>query len=425
VTEPVSPSPGPVGTHLVGHRHVPTGWRLVLVIGGLSIFGPLCIDMYLPALPRISRDLHASTSAVQLSITACLIGIAIGQLVIGPISDREGRRRPLLIGIGAFVLSSLSCLLVKNVYALDGLRFVEGMGGAAGIVIARAIVRDLFEGVTAARFFSTLLLVTGLGPILAPQLGAEILRFTTWRGIFVSLAIIGTILFVTAFWSAPETLPPERRHTGGLRSTAQSLSVVLRDRSFVSYALVSSLGFSAILAYIAGSPFVLQDIYHLSPQVFGLVFAMNAAGMVLGAQINGHLVGRLGSGVLLSFGLIVMSAAGSAFVVAVTTHRFGLAAVLPSLFALLFGLGFVSPNAMALAMQNHPNAAGVASALLGSCQFLFGAAVAPIVGIAGNHDATPMGIMMVGLAAAALVLRFAAPRRAEVHVAAVEAVPVP
>jgi DHA1 family bicyclomycin/chloramphenicol resistance-like MFS transporter len=398
---------------------------LVLVIGGLSVFGPLCVDMYLPALPRISRDLHAGTSAVQLTITACLIGIAIGQLVIGPISDREGRRRPLLIGIGAFIASSLACLLVSNVYVLDGLRFVEGMGGAAGIVIARAIVRDLFEGVTAARFFSTLLLVTGLGPIVAPQIGAEILRFTSWRGIFVALAIIGTALFVTAFLKAPETLPPERRHTGGLRSTMHSLSVVGRDRFFVSYALVSSLGFGAILAYISGSPFVLQDIYHLSPQVFGLVFAMNAGGLVLGAQINGHLVRRLGSGVLLTFGLLVMSAGGTAFLVAVTTHWLGLAAVLPSLFTLLFGLGFVGPNAMALAMQNHPTAAGVASALLGSSQFLFGAAVAPIVGIAGNHDAAPMGITMVGLAAAALLLRLTLPRHTTAPRPAVEPLAVP
>jgi DHA1 family bicyclomycin/chloramphenicol resistance-like MFS transporter len=389
------------------------------------VFGPLCIDMYLPALPRISRDLHASTSAVQLTITACLIGIAIGQLLIGPVSDREGRRRPLLIGIGAFIASSVACLLVTNVYVLDGLRFVEGMGGAAGIVIARAIVRDLFEGVTAARFFSTLLLVTGLGPIVAPQLGALILRFTSWRGIFVALAIVGSVLFVTAFWKAPETLPPERRHTGGLRSTMQTVAVVCRDRAFVSYALVSSLGFGAILAYISGSPFVLQDIYHLSPQVFGLVFAMNAMGLVLGAQINGHLVRRLGSGVLLTFGLLVMAAGGTAFLVAVSTHRFGLAAVLPSLFALLFGLGFVSPNAMALAMQNHPRAAGVASALLGSSQFLFGAAVAPIVGVAGNHDATPMGVMMVALAAAALVLRFSLPRRSGAVIVVPDAVPVP
>jgi len=416
--------PGPTDAAATGHARVPKGWRLVLVVGGLSIFGPLCIDMYLPALPQISRDLHAGTSAVQLTLTACLIGIALGQLVVGPISDREGRRGPLLVGIGAFVLSSTACAFVSNVYLLDGLRFVEGMGGAAGIVIARAIVRDLFEGVTAARFFSNLMLVTGLGPIVAPQIGAEVLQFTSWRGIFLALAVVGAGLFVTALTKAPETLPAERRHTGGLHATAQIVGRVVRDRSFVGYALVSSAGFGAILAYISGSSFVLQDIYHLSPQMFGLVFAMNAVALVVAAQINGHLVHRLGSGALLTFGLLVMAAGATSFLLAVSTHWLGLAAVLPSLVALLFGLGFVSPNALALAMQNHANAAGVASALLGSLQFLVGATVAPIVGVSGNHDALPMGFVMVGLAGAAILLRFSLPPRSSVSVAT-EMLPVP
>ena len=389
---------------------MPRGWRLVLIIGGLSIFGPLCIDMYLPSLPRISRDLHASTSTVQLSITGCLVGIAVGQLVIGPISDREGRRSPLLVGICIFVLSSLACALVSSIYLLDGFRFAEGFGGAAGIVIARAIVRDLFAGATAARFFSTLMLVTGLGPILAPQIGAEILRVTSWRGVFLALAIIASVLLLTALLKVPETLPLERRRPGGLRSTIRTLSKVGRDRSFVGYALVGSLGFGAIFAYIAGSPFVLQDIYGLSPQVFGLAFALNAGGLVLGAQINGHLVRRLGSGPLLSFGLIVMAAGSLTLLGAVCTRWGGLAAVLTSLFVVLFGLGFLNPNAMALAMQSHPDAAGTASALFGSAQFLIGAAVAPLVGVAGNHNAIPMGIVMAGLTAGAVAVRLIVPR---------------
>ena len=389
--------------------HVPRGWRLVLIIGGLSIFGPLCIDMYLPSLPRISRDLHASASAVQLTITGCLIGIAIGQLLIGPISDRQGRRRPLLVGIGAFVISSLACSLVSSVYQLDGLRFLQGLGGAAGIVIARAIVRDLFEGPIAARFFSTLMLVTGLGPILAPQIGAEILQVTSWRGIFLTLAVIASVLFVTALVKVPETLPPERRRAGGLRSTLRSMSTVGSDRSFIGYALVGSLGFGAIFAYIAGSPFLLQDIYGLSPQVFGLAFAMNAGGLVLGAQVNGHFVRRLGSGPLLTFGLIVMAVGGLVFLGAVCTHWGGLVAVLPSLFAVLFGLGFLNPNAMALAMQNHPESAGTASALFGSAQFLLGAAVAPLVGVAGDHNAIPMGIVIAGLTMGAVAVRLMLP----------------
>ncbi len=196
------------------------------------------------------------------------------------------------------------------------------------------------------------MLVTGVGPILAPQIGAEILQFTSWRGIFLALALIASVLLVTALFKTPETLPPERRRAGGLRSTMHILAIVSSDRSFVGYMLVSTLGFGAIFAYIAGSPFVLQNIYGLSPQIFGLVFAMNAVGLVLGAQINGHLVRRLGSRSLLTFGLIVMAFGATIFLGAASTHWLGLSAVLPPLFMLLFGLGFVSPNAMALAGEN-------------------------------------------------------------------------
>jgi len=393
---------------------------LVVVIGGLSIFGPLCVDMYLPALPRISRDLGVSTSAIQLTLTGCLVGLAIGQLVIGPISDRVGRRRPLLAGIGVFVVSSAICPLVSNVYLFDGLRFVEGFGGAAGIVISRAIVRDLFSGPAAARFFSTLVLMTGLGPILAPQLGAEVLRVSSWRGIFLTLAMIGAALFVAALLRTPETLPSERRRAGGLRSAVGGLGEVVRDRTFIGYALVATLGVGAIFAYIAGSPFVLQNVYGLSPQIFSLAFAMNGVGLVLGAQINGHFVYRIGSGRLLTVGLACMAVGGGVFLSAVWTHLFGLAAVLPSLFVLLFGLGFVTPNAMALAMHNHPNAAGLASAIMGSAQFLTGAAIAPVVGIGGNRDPIPMGLVMIGLAGMAVLVRFTVPKRVPVGAMAIE-----
>jgi MFS transporter, DHA1 family, multidrug resistance protein len=384
---------------------MPRGWRLVLIVGGLSIFGPLCIDMYLPALPRISGDLHASTSSVQLSVTGCLIGIALGQLLIGPISDRKGRRGPLFLGLGLFILSSLACSAVSSAYLLDAGRFVQGVGGAAGIVISRAIVRDLFEGPTAARFFSTLMLVTGLGPIIAPQLGAVILRFTTWRGIFLALAIAGSVLFAIAFVKVPETLPVKRRHSGGMRSIVATMAEVGRDRIFVGYAVVATLGFGAILAYISGSTFILQGIYGISPQLFGAIFGLNAAAMVIGAQINGHFVHRLGSGPLLSLGLIFMSSGSALFLIAVSTNWGGLGVILPALFILLFGLGFVGPNAMALSLQNHANSAGSASALLGSGQFLFGSGLAPLAGIGGSHDALPMGILMVVLAGGATVIR--------------------
>lgn len=386
---------------------VPQGWRLVLVIGSLSIFGPLCIDMYLPALPRISTDLHASTSAVQFSVTGCLIGIAAGQLIIGPISDQRGRRSPLLFGLLLFIGSSIACSLVSSTYLLDVFRLLQGLGGAAGIVIARAIVRDLFEGPTAARFFSTLMLVTGLGPIIAPQLGAFILRFTSWRGIFLVLAVAGGILLVIALIKVPETLPVERRHTGGLRQTVRTMVRISRDKTFVGYTAVVSLGFGAILVYIAGASFILQGVYGLSAQVFSVVFGINAAGMVIAAQINGRFVHRHGSAWLLTRGLSLMAAGSAIFLVAAGTHWGGLAVVMPALFIVISGLGFVGPNATALALQNHADAAGAASALLGSVQFLFGALIAPLAGVAGNHNALPMGILMVVLAGGAIAVRLA------------------
>lgn len=380
-------------------------WRLVLVIGGLSIFGPLCIDMYLPALPEISRDLQASPSAVQLSLTGCLVGIAVGQLVVGPISDRAGRRRPLLVGIVAFVASSLGCAAVTDVYALDALRLVQGLAGAAGIVIARALVRDLFSGAQAARFFSALMLVTGLGPILAPQLGAAILHVTSWRGIFVSLALLGTVLLAVAYWKVPETIPPAARRAAGAGSAARTLSSVVRDRTVLGYALVGSLAFGALFAYVAGSPFVLQDVYGLSPQLFGVAFAANGIGLVVGAQVNGHLVHRMGSDRLLTMGTLVMAAGGLALLFAVSTGWGGLAAVLPALFVLLFGAGFINPNALTLAMHHRPDAAGSASAVFGCAQFLLGAAVAPLVGLGGRHDALPLALVVAGLTASVASLR--------------------
>ncbi len=406
LTDPDASSGGAADIDPAHGPRLPRGWRLVPVIGGLSIFGPLCIDMYLPALPRISTDLHASTSSVQVTLTMCLIGIAVGHLVIGPVSDGLGRRRPLLGGLAAFVASSLLCSIVTNVYLLDALRFVEGFGGAAGIVIARAIVRDLFDGARAARFFSTLMLITGLGPILAPQIGAEILRVASWRGIFIGLAIIGSVLLVSAFLNVPETLSSEMRHKGGTRSVIAALAVVGRDRSFVRFALVMSLGFSAIVAYIAGSPFVLQGIYGLSPQMFGLAFAMNAAGLVIASQVNGRLVHKLGSNRLLGFGLIVMSIGGIVFLISVWTRWLGLPIVLPALFVMMSGLGFVGPNSIALAMQHHPRSAGSAAALLGCAQFLLAAVIAPVVGVAGNRTAVPMGLVIAGLTLGAVAIRF-------------------
>jgi DHA1 family bicyclomycin/chloramphenicol resistance-like MFS transporter len=399
--------PGEASTPLwrrTPHR-VPTGWRLVVVVGGLSVFGPLCIDMYLPGLPNISRDLHASASAVQLTLTACMVGIAVGQLLLGPISDRLGRRPPLLAGLAAFVASSVACGFAPNIYALAGFRLIQGVGGAAGIVISRSIVRDLHSGLALVRFFSTLMLVTGLGPILAPQIGSWALSFTSWRGIFLVLAGFGATLLVIAWWRVPETWPHHLRPSGRLWTALAPMASVARDRVFLGYALACGLGMGGMFAYIAGSSFVLQNVYGLSPQIYGIVFALNAVGLIIGAQVNGRVVGRIGSSALLTSGLAVMAACGAVLVVIVMSGGAGLTGVIAALFVAMFAWGFVGPNAVAMALERYPQAAGAASAVLGSFQFLVAAVAAPLAGVGGTSDALPMAVLILILPAAGLGCR--------------------
>ena len=376
--------------------------RRLLILGGLVAFGPLSIDMYLPGLPQLAGDLGAGASATQLTLTACLAGLALGQLVAGPLSDRFGRRRPMLAGVGAYALASLLCAAAPSVQVLTGMRFVQGLAGAAGIVIARAVVRDLHSGAAAVRFFSLLMLVTGTAPILAPVLGGQLLAVTTWRGIFVVLAVIGSAVLLAAALGLRETLPPERRSPGGPLSVAVTFRHVLADRRFLGYALASGLAFGALFAYVSGSPFVLQGIYGASPQAFSAIFAVNSVGLVLASQVNGRLAGRVDAYVVLRAGIAVMGLAGLALV-AVVEAGLGLAAVLPALFVMVSGMGIVIPNSTALALSDHAETAGSASALLGVMQFAIAAAVAPLPGILGTGTALPMAVVMAALPVAGLV----------------------
>jgi len=376
--------------------------QLVFILGALSAFGPLSIDMYLPALPSLSRDFSTGASQVQLTLSACLLGLALGQTIAGPISDALGRRRPLLVGLTAYALASLLCVVAPSVFALVVLRFIQGVAGAAGIVIARAIVRDLYSGVAVARFFSLLMLVNGLAPILAPLFGGLLLRFTSWRGVFIVLAIIGTLLVLAAATGLSETLPPDRRQSGGVRATITTFRQLLTNRFFVGYALSCGLAFGAMFAYISGSPFVLQDIYGLSPQLFSVLFGMNAFGLMLAGQVNGRLVSRVPPVRLLATGLTATAIGGAALLGVVTIGGLGLLGVLPSLFVVVSSLGFVLPNAAALALSGHPRTAGSASALLGVLQFAIGAIAAPLVGVSGTRTALPMSVVMAALGVSAL-----------------------
>jgi MFS transporter, DHA1 family, multidrug resistance protein len=379
----------------------PTHGQLVVLLGALSTFGPLSMDMYLPGLPAMARDLSAPAWAAQLTITTSMLGLAGGQLVAGPISDAFGRRRPLLVGLAAYMATSLLCAMAPNVWMLLLLRLGQGCAGAAGIVIARAVVRDLHTGVEAARFFAMLMLVAGLAPILAPLVGGELLHVTDWRGIFVVLGAIGALLLLAAWWLLAETLEEHDRHGGGLVATLGVFGGLVRDRTFMGYVLSAGLTFAAMATYIAGSPFVLQDIHGVSPQLFSVLFALNAGGIMLASQVSRALVGRHGPRRLLDAGVAIGAAGGAGVLVSVVAGL-GLGGLLPSLFVMVSSIGLVLPNAAALALADHPRTAGSASALLGLAQFAIGAMAAPLGGVAGSHTALPMGIVMAVLSGAGL-----------------------
>jgi DHA1 family bicyclomycin/chloramphenicol resistance-like MFS transporter len=370
--------------------------RLIFILGALTAFGPLSIDMYLPGLPDLAATLDAPAWAAQLTLTACLAGLALGQIVAGPLSDRLGRRAPLLAGVSAYAGASLLCALAPSVYALVGLRFVQGLAGAAGIVIARAVVRDMYTGREAARFFSMLMLVNGAAPILAPVLGGQVLEVTSWRGVFVVLAAIGVLLAAAAALGLPETLDAARRHPGGVGATLRTFGRLLADRGFLGHALACGLSFGAMFAYIAGSPFVLQEIYGASPQLFSVMFAANALGIVAASQLNRVLIGRFEPRAIMVAALGVQALAGVTLLVAVAVGT-GVWPVVVLLFAVVSSLGLVMPNATALALADHPDVAGSASGLLGVMQFIVGATTAPLVGVAGTDTALPMAMLIAAL----------------------------
>jgi DHA1 family bicyclomycin/chloramphenicol resistance-like MFS transporter len=380
---------------------LPSKPLLIVILGSLVAIGPLSIDMYLPGLPEITRSLDATAASVQLSLTACVAGLAAGQLLAGPLSDRFGRKRPLVAGLVTYSGVSLLCALAPTVAALIGLRFLQGLAGGAGIVIGRAVVRDLYSGAQAARLFSSLMLVTGLAPILAPVLGAQILNVTDWHGIFVVLAALSAAIVTLAAIALPETLPQQRRDPGG--HTLQTMRHLLAQRNFLGYALTAGLAFGALFAYISGSPFVLQDIYGLSPQAFSFAFGANGLGLVIGSQINARLVTHYGPAYLLRRALLVIVVAAAALVV-VTTADLGVWPVIACTFVVMSTLSFVMPNSTALALAEHGAVAGTASALLGVTQFLIGGLAAPLVGIGGTGSAIPMAVVMLSLASGAVLV---------------------
>jgi DHA1 family bicyclomycin/chloramphenicol resistance-like MFS transporter len=375
---------------------------LLVLLGALSGLTPLSIDMYLPALPSLTRDLHTTSSATQLTLAALLVGLATGQLVAGPFSDRLGRRPPVLAGLAAFIVASIGCALAPNVTFLIGLRFLQGFAGAAAVVIARAVVRDLYEGIGAVKAFASLMLVTGTAPILAPILGAQVLRLTSWRGVFVVLAVAGALL-LTAVWRAlPETLEPDRRTDGGLVHTLRVFALLLRDPGFAIPTLAGGAGFAAMFAYIGGSPYVLQEGHGLSPQAYSAVFGVNAFVLIGLGQVSSRVVRRTGSRALLLTGAAI-SATGAVILLISTLADLRLVFVLLGLLLVAGAVGLASPNAMALALADHGDHAGAASALLGLTQFILGAVAAPLTGLGNASSGAPMAVTIAVASSVSLV----------------------
>jgi DHA1 family bicyclomycin/chloramphenicol resistance-like MFS transporter len=374
------------------------GLLVTLVLGGLTALPPLSMDMYLPALPQVSDALHSNSATVQLTLTACLAGMALGQLLVGPLSDRFGRRRPLLAGMVVYVLATAVCALAPSAPLLVGFRLVQGLAGAAGIVISRAIVRDLYDGVEMARFFSTLMLISGVAPIVAPVIGGQILRLTDWRGVFVVCTAIGVLLTAVVWRSLGETLPPQDRHSGELAGTFGAFRRLLADRAFTGYVAAGSFAFAALFTYVSASSFVIQDVYGASPQTFSLLFGLNSIGIVGMGQLNGKvLVGRVDLDRVLVVGLALITAAGAMLLVFVS-GVFGPASlpeVAASLFVMMASMGLVLPTTNTQALLRTKRNAGAASALIGTSSFLVGAVISPLAGVAGDGTALPMAITIV------------------------------
>ncbi|WP_203248211.1 multidrug effflux MFS transporter [Sporosarcina beigongshangi] len=376
---------------------------VILILGSLTAFGPLSLDMYLPALPIVAEDLQATTSLAQLSLTACLLGLAIGQLIFGPLSDIRGRRKPLVLTLIIYAIASVLCAFSPSIWVFIGLRFVQGLTGAAGIVIARASARDMYSGTELTKFIALLALVNGAAPILAPISGGIILNFASWTSVFIILGIIGLVMFTAVFFFLPETLPEENRSEGSLLAVFKAFRSLFANRVFMGAAFTQAFVSTGMFAYIAGSPFVLQNIYEVTPQQFSMLFAANGVGIIIAAQLAGRLSGKVNEVKLLFTGIMI-SLAGSVLLVFVVLNDLPLLAMAVALFLVVSSVGMVGTMSFSIGMQSQGKSAGSASAFLGLLPFIGGAIVAPIVGIAGDQTAWPMGIVIAVCSVMATVI---------------------
>ncbi|MBY6537926.1 multidrug effflux MFS transporter [Rhodococcus sp. BP-349] len=377
--------------------------RLVVLLGALTALGPFTVDMYLSAFPFIAAEFEISETAVQFTLTGTLLGFAAGQLVIGPLSDAMGRRRPLILGSALHVVASLGCAVAPGIETLAVLRVIQGFGGAAGAVLAMAVVRDLYDGGAAAAMLSRLMLVMGVAPILAPSIGGLVVDVSTWRVIFVVLAALGLIAVLVGVIAMPETLPPGARQKAGARRVMRNYLALGSDRAFLSMVVVCGLGRVVMFSYISASPFVLQGSFGFTPYQFGWAFAAGAVVLIASSQLNVVLVRRWPTRTVLQSALVVGAVVAIAFVVLAATGAGGVAGFIVPVYLMLAVMGTVLPNGPAQAMSDKRAVAGTAAAVIGGVQFVCAAAAAPVVGLLGN-DALAVASMMAFAASAAVVL---------------------
>ena len=371
-------------------------YRLALILGALTAMGPLAIDMYLPALPTIAREFRTDSGMVQASLAVYFIGIALGQAFYGPISDRVGRKRVLYFGLVVFIVSSIGCAQAGSVEALIGFRFLQALGGCAPLVVPRAIVRDHFDQVGSVRMLSVLMLVMGLAPILAPLIGGQLLVRFGWRAVFWVLALYGSVGLAIVAAFLRESLPPARRLRQPVSSVVSVYWRLIRDRSYLGHALSGALIFAGLLTYIAGSPFVFIELFHVSPERYGLFFGTNAVGIIAGSQVNRWLASRVDAHRIVRVVLIVALTASLVLLLDAHSGFGGFAGILVPLFCFIACHGFVLPNTTALAMAPHGQVAGSASALLGTLQFVLGATAGSLVGVFADGTAVPMAVVIAG-----------------------------
>lgn len=376
---------------------------LIIILGLLTAFGPFSIDMYLPALPEISNDFNTSTSNTQLTLTLFMIGLAIGQVFVGPLSDFIGRKKPLMIALVVYTIASILCVFAPNIYVMMALRFVQGFTGGAGAVISRAMSSDLYSGKALTKFLAVLMLVNGVAPILAPVLGGIILEFSTWKTVFVVLTAFGAIMFCLSLYKLTESLPENNRSSGRISEILGDFKELLKNPKFLLPLFIQGSTFALLFSYISASPFIVQSVYGVSSFGFSWMFAFNGLGLIFSGQLVNKLVDRFDEHTLMkvfSFVQII----GVILVSITLLNSWSIWILMIGFFILVSPVSAIGTTGFSIAMANNKRGAGSASSLLGLSQFAFGGLVTPLVGIKGEHDVIPYVLTIVIVSLVLIVL---------------------